>query len=141
VGKLSLSFFRGAFQYEPDRHHPRVRDYIIHDTKERAQTRQAIESDGFKPLILCDSAGRYWDGCTVRDSEGKKSGVSSNLQKQLKKMAAWGEFGEEVANAIVEHDRYWHIHDRLLQWPDNEAIQREGFHEFHPPDPPRRSST
>ena len=125
----------------PDRvHTPRCRDYIVHDTKERLQKRQVIELNGLRPLVLGDSSSRYWDGCTVRDQKGQRTSVSGDLQKQLRKMAAWGEFGNEVTTAILDHERYWHIHDRLLEWPEKEAIQREGLHEFETPAPRRTRS-
>lgn len=106
-----------------------IQNYIVHDTKERPHVRAIIEREGWTPQILGDSAGRYWDGYTVSAPNGRRETLGGDgLKKQLMKMAAWGEFGDVVAHAQVDFERYHYIQDRLLEWPDESAIQHEGLH-------------
>ena len=116
----------------------RIRDYIVHDTKERPHARAIIEREGWAPQILGDSSARYWDGHTVRDKADQRTTIGGDsLSKQMAKMAAWGEFGDAVANAFMDGERYHYIQDRLLEWPDQEAIKNEGLHRLEPSPPTR----
>jgi len=111
----------------------RVRDLIVHDTKERPHARALILREGWTPQILGDSSGRYWDGFTVRDKDGQRQTVGGDsLRKEIARMAAWGEFGDDVANAFIDGDRYYQIQNLLLEWPDPDAIRREGLYHLAP---------
>ena len=69
---------------------------------------------------------------------GKRTTIGGDsLVKQMARMAAWGEFGDDVANSFMDGERYHYIQDRLLGWPDQDAIRNEGLHRFEPVRPNR----
>lgn len=106
----------------------RIRDFTL-PKREHPHYRKIIETHEWVPHVMCDSVACYWDGLTVRDKDGGiSSAISEPAKEQLITMTLSGYFGNEMKDVFVDEVRYMHIRDRLLEWPDQEAIAREALH-------------
>lgn len=77
--------------------------------------RQLIEEGGWVPLLLCDTSGTYWDGCTALDKHGQAvNGLSDAGRKQMFSLILSGRFGEELKDAYLDETYYWRIRDELI---------------------------
>jgi hypothetical protein len=107
----------------------RIRD-LPTPVREHPVYRKLIQTHGWTPYILCDSAGAYWSGSKLRDRDGKVfHGISVPARQQIVTMIRSGYF---VADLDLEHVFYYHarydqIYDDLIEFPDQGVIARESL--------------
>ena len=90
--------------------------------------RELIEDQGWAPYLLADSIGVYWSGFKVRQRDGRVfDGISDPAKKQIIRMIQSGEFGEQARDVILDPQRYDRIYDNLIQFHDEEAVERESL--------------
>ena len=90
--------------------------------------RNHIEANRIVPHVLGNTSGLYWDGLTAVDDKGTFwNGLSPSMQNELIKMIIAGDYGENIKNAFLDQTTYWRIRDQLIEWPNQENIQRDGL--------------
>ena len=124
----------------------RIRDLTAR-SREHPEIRKGIIRDGWRPFVLCDSAGAYWNRLAIVNREGEVA-VSTSQDRivEIIAMTLSGHFGEEMKDVFIDRDRWHSINDDLLDLPNPEIITRDSLHVFGTRDslsatrPPRQES-
>jgi hypothetical protein len=105
----------------------RVRDLPL-VTRSHPRYAEIIDSEGWVPLILCDNGGCYWNASTAQTRDGRTvNGISTAAREHLLALLQSGTFGQDASNAFVDHVRWEHIRDNLMNWPNADIISRHNF--------------
>jgi hypothetical protein len=105
----------------------RIRD-LPPPTRGHTRYAEIIESEGWVPLILCDNVGCYWNTFAAQTRDGRTvDGISTAAREHLLTLLQSGAFGQEARNAFVDHVRWEHIRDNLLNWPNADIINRDNL--------------
>jgi hypothetical protein len=107
--------------------HRRVRD-LPHPKKHHPKCELFIRENALQPYVVCDSRACYWHPKMVRVFDGNIKHVAEGTNEQLIRMMLDGAFGEQVKDAFIDPDRWWYIHDNLIDIPIEQVIAGEGLY-------------